>query len=149
MWSPIALTTYREFRGGRMDAGVEGVLALGRAIQRAQHNAGAASGRAEPAALIVLAEVLDNHFNHSCTSYHNPCFQELGIIQWNGAYGFSDKSKHWASSQRGNNSSATFPEILSRGPHFSDVDMTLFKDVYKKESLRSRSARRHTTLSIM
>jgi len=32
----------------------------------------------------VLADVLDNHFNHSCTSFSNPCFQTPGIFNGTG-----------------------------------------------------------------
>jgi hypothetical protein len=82
-------------------------------------SAGAALGASGTGGSVVLAQVLNNNFNHFCTSYHNPCFQEPGIF--NGA--------------ATQNVFGNVPRNSFRGPHFSDVDMTLFKDVYKKESL--------------
>ena len=81
--------------------------------------AGAALGASGTGGAVVLAQVLNNHFNHSCTSYHNPCFQEPGIFN-------GDATQ---------NVFGNVPRNSFTGPHFSDVDMTLFKDVYKKESL--------------
>jgi hypothetical protein len=82
-------------------------------------SAGAALGASGTGGSVVLAQVLNNNFNHFCTSFHNPCFQEPGIFN-------GDSTQNVF----GNVSRNSF-----RGPHFSDVDMTLFKDVYKKESL--------------
>jgi hypothetical protein len=82
-------------------------------------SAGAALGASGTGGSVVLAQVLNNNFNHSCTSYHNPCFQEAGIFN-------GDATQ---------NVFGNIPRNSFRGPHFSDVDMTLFKDVYKKESL--------------
>ena len=82
-------------------------------------SAGAALGASGTGGAVVLAQVLNNNFSHSCTSYGNPCFQEPGIF--NGA--------------ATQNVFGNVPRNSFTGPHFSDVDMTLFKDVYKKESL--------------
>jgi hypothetical protein len=82
-------------------------------------SAGAALGASGTGGSVVLAQVLNNNFNHFCTSYHNPCFQEPGIFNGSATQNIF-----------GNVTRNSF-----RGPHFSDVDMTLFKDVYKKESL--------------
>ena len=81
--------------------------------------AGAALGASGTGGSVVLAQVLDNNFNHSCTSYHNPCFQKPGIFN-------GDATQ---------NVFGNVPRNSFRGPHFSDVDTTLFKDVYKRESL--------------
>ena len=47
-------------------------------------SAGAALGASGTGGSVVLAQVLNNNFNHSCTSYHNPCFQEPGIFNGDG-----------------------------------------------------------------
>lgn len=67
----------------------------------------------------VLAEVLSNEFNHHCTSFAHPCFQQEDIFN-------------------GTVSQTTFgnvPRNAFYGPHYADLDTSIFKDVFKRESL--------------
>jgi hypothetical protein len=82
-------------------------------------SAGAALAASGTGGSVVLGQVLNNNFSHSCTSFHNPCFQQPGIFN-------GDATQ---------NVFGNYARNSFTGPHFSDVDMTLFKDVYKKESL--------------
>jgi hypothetical protein len=82
-------------------------------------SAGAALAASGTGGSVVLAQVLNSNFSHSCTSFHNPCFQQPGIFN-------GDATQ---------NVFGNYARNSFTGPHFSDVDMTLFKDVYKKESL--------------
>jgi hypothetical protein len=84
----------------------------------------------------VLAEVLNNNFSHSCTSYHNPCFQNFGAFNGTGPTASPlNPNTGLPLDQPVQTTFGNVPRNSFRGPHFSDVDMTLFKDVYKKESL--------------
>jgi hypothetical protein len=74
---------------------------------------------------VVLAQVLNNNFNHHCGSYSRPCFQTAGIF--NGA-GPGDAGV--VQTSFGN-----VPRNAFYGPHYSDVDLNLYKDVFKKESV--------------
>ncbi len=76
----------------------------------------------------VLADVLNNHFNHHCTSYSNPCFQEAGIF--NGA-GPQDAGPGVVVQTNFGN----IPRNAFYGPHYADVDTALYKNVYKRESM--------------
>ena len=76
----------------------------------------------------VLAQVLNNNFNHHCTSYSNPCFQTPGIF--NGA-GPQDAGP-------GVNVQTNFGNVARNaftGPHYADVDANLYKDIFKKETV--------------
>ncbi len=92
---------------------------------------------------VVLAEVLNNNFNHSCNSYSNPCFQNFGAF--NGTGLGTDASGNVTPSYPTMNGGGvlvqpvqtTFGNVTRnsfRGPHFANVDTTLFKDLFKKES---------------
>jgi hypothetical protein len=80
---------------------------------------------------IVPAQVLNNNFNHKCNSYSKPCFQAAGIFN---GYGPQDVGPGVPASAvqtvYGN-----VPRNAFYGPHYADVDATLLKDVYKRESL--------------
>src|SRR5581483_9816018 len=76
----------------------------------------------------VLAAVLNNHFDHHCNSYANPCFQEPGIF--NGA-GPQDAGPGVVVQTNFGN----VPRNAFYGPHFADVDVALLKTLYKRESL--------------
>jgi hypothetical protein len=76
----------------------------------------------------VLAQVLNNDFNHHCTSYSDPCFQTPGIF--NGA-GPQDAGP-------GVNVQTNFGNVSRNafyGPHYADVDTNLYKNIYKREAL--------------
>lgn len=90
------------------------------------------NGTSGGAAPTVLAEVLNNNFNHTCTSFSKPCLQTPGIFNGSGGVGAayaSDPEGHPGQLVYGN-----VPRNSFRGPHYSDVDVTLLKDVFKKGS---------------
>lgn len=64
----------------------------------------------------VLADVMNNNFNHTCNSFTSPCFQKPGIF--NGS----------ATQDNFGNT----PRNSFRGPHYSDVDLSVYKDVIRK-----------------
>ncbi len=72
----------------------------------------------------VLAQVLNNHFNHSCNSYSHPCLQTPGIFNGQGVTGSNPQTNF-----------GNAPRNTIYGPHYSDVDVSVFKDVFKKGSL--------------
>jgi Carboxypeptidase regulatory-like domain/TonB-dependent Receptor Plug Domain len=76
----------------------------------------------------VLADVLNNHFSHDCTSYANPCFQQPGIF--NGA-GPQDAGPGVVVQTNFGN----VPRNAFYGPHYADVDTALYKNLYKRETM--------------
>ncbi len=99
-------------------------------------NAGSALAASGTGGSVVLAEVLNNNFNHSCTSYHKPCFQNFGAFNGTGPTASpTNPNTGLPLSQPVQITFGNVPRNSFRGPRFSDVDATLFKDVYKKESL--------------
>jgi hypothetical protein len=84
---------------------------------------------------VVLAQVLNNNFSHSCTSYHDPCFQNFGVFNGTGPNAGPTLPGGSTLIQPVQLTFGNIPRNSFRGPHFADVDTTLFKDVYKKESL--------------
>ena len=89
----------------------------------------ASNGSSSPAPqLFVLADVLNNQFNHHCTSYSNPCFQQAGIF--NGA-GPGDAGPGVVVQTNFGN----VPRNAFYGPHYADVDTALYKNIYKRESM--------------
>ena len=80
----------------------------------------ASNGSSAPSPqLFVLADVLNNQFNHHCTSYSSPCFQQSAIF--NGSI---------SQTNFGNT-----PRNAFYGPHYADVDVALYKDLFKRESM--------------
>ncbi|MGB6689717.1 MAG: carboxypeptidase regulatory-like domain-containing protein [Terracidiphilus sp.] len=74
----------------------------------------------------VLADVLSNHFNHFCTSFSHPCFQG---DYFNGSGGsIPDAYGHPAQANFGN-----VPRNAFYGPHYADVDLSLYKDLFQNE----------------
>ena len=94
-------------------------------------DAGAALGANGTGGAAVLAQVLNNHFNHSCNSYSHPCFQTPGIFN---GIGPQDVGPGVPASAVQTNF-GNVPRNSFRGPHYSDVDVNLYKDLFKKESL--------------
>ena len=74
----------------------------------------------------VLADVLNNHFNHSCNSFSQPCFQ--GHL-FNGS-GVSIPDAYNDPSQT---DFGSVPRNAFYGPHYADVDLSLYKNVYQNE----------------
>jgi hypothetical protein len=77
----------------------------------------------------VLADVLNNHFNHTCNSFKNPCFQ--GHYFNGSGVSTPDPYNDPAQSNFGN-----IPRNAFYGPHYADVDMSLYKNVLQMERLQ-------------
>jgi hypothetical protein len=85
----------------------------------------------------VLAEVLNNNFSHSCNSFFKPCFQTPGIFNGTGLTVNTSTSAVIPTSftQPVQTNFGNVPRNSFLGPHYSDVDMNVFKDIFKKEDL--------------
>lgn len=102
----------------------------------------------------VLAEVLNNNFNHHCTSYSNPCFQESlsvpgGIFNGTGLTVIPPGQPGAGTTvlnpptlpgggtltQPLQTNFGNVPRNSVYGPHYSDVDVNLYKDIFKKGSV--------------
>jgi hypothetical protein len=84
----------------------------------------------------VLAQVLNNNFNHKCNSYASPCFQAAGIF--NGQSLTSTSSGAVVPFGPGPYPQTNYgnvPRNAFYGPHYSDIDVDLYKDVFKRESV--------------
>jgi Carboxypeptidase regulatory-like domain len=84
----------------------------------------------------VLAQVLNNNFNHKCNSYTSPCFQAAGIF--NGQSLTSSSSGAVVPFGPGPYPQTNYgnvPRNAFYGPHYSDIDVNLYKDVFKRESV--------------
>ena len=84
----------------------------------------------------MLAQVLNNNFNHKCNSYARPCFQAAGIF--NGQSLTSTSSGAVVPFGPGPYPQTNYgnvPRNAFYGPHYSDIDVDLYKDVFKRESV--------------
>jgi hypothetical protein len=77
----------------------------------------------------VLADVLDNHFSHSCNSFKNPCFQGH---YFNGS-GVSNSDAYNDAPQT---NFGNVPRNAFYGPHYTDVDLSLYKNIIQMEKLQ-------------
>ncbi|HEX4020921.1 MAG TPA: carboxypeptidase regulatory-like domain-containing protein [Acidobacteriaceae bacterium] len=76
----------------------------------------------------VLADVLHNNFNHFCNSFSSPCFQ-THIFNGSGVTN-ADTYGDPAQTNFGN-----VPRNAFYGPHYADVDLSLYKNVFEKEGM--------------
>ena len=85
---------------------------------------------------VVLADVLNNHFNHTCNSLSSPCFQTPGIFNGSGAIlpapaGPGGVPAAVPGDQVGNAPPQTnfgnVPRNAFFGPHYADVDVSVYK----------------------
>ena len=85
----------------------------------------------------VLAQVLNNNFNHKCNSYSNPCFQNAGIFNGQGLTVDPDSGNvvPVGPGPSPQTNYGNVPRNAFYGPHYADVDLNLYKDVYKHESM--------------
>jgi hypothetical protein len=84
----------------------------------------------------VLAQVLNNNFNHKCNSYSSPCFQAAGIF--NGQAVTVSSSGAVVPVGPGPSPQTNYgnvPRNAFYGPHYADVDLNVYKDVFKHESM--------------
>jgi hypothetical protein len=87
-------------------------------------------------ATTVLAQVLNNNFNHKCNSYSNPCFQASGIF--NGQALTLSSTGTVVPIGPGPSPQTIFgnvPRNAFYGPHYADVDLNVYKNVFKRESM--------------
>lgn len=77
----------------------------------------------------VLADVLNNRFNHSCTSFLHPCFQ--GQFFNGSGVSTADPYNDAPQTNFGN-----VPRNAFYGPHYADVDLSLYKNVIEVENLQ-------------
>jgi Carboxypeptidase regulatory-like domain len=80
----------------------------------------------------VLADVLNNHFSHLCNSFSHPCFQGQdfnGSGAYPGPNGDPDAYGDPPQTDFGNT-----PRNAFYGPHYADVDLSLYKNLYQNES---------------
>ncbi|HTU51205.1 MAG TPA: carboxypeptidase regulatory-like domain-containing protein [Acidobacteriaceae bacterium] len=75
----------------------------------------------------VLADVLTNDFNHFCNSYSHPCFQ--GHYFNGSGVSIPDIYGDPAQANFGN-----VPRNAFYGPHYADVDLSLYKNVFRRGS---------------
>jgi outer membrane receptor protein involved in Fe transport len=75
----------------------------------------------------VLADVLNNKFSHTCNSYSHPCFQ--GDFFNGSGESTPDPYNNQAQTNFGN-----VPRNAFYGPHYTDVDLSLYKNVYQNEN---------------
>ncbi len=85
----------------------------------------------------VLADVLAPHFNHFCNSYSNPCFQTPGIFNGTGLTIDNNNNVVPAPppnepNQAPQTNFGNVPRNAFFGPHYADVDLSLYKNVFQK-----------------
>ncbi len=78
----------------------------------------------------VLADVLDNRVNHSCTSFQHQCFQ--GHF-FNGSGSDQDPNSQDPYGSAPQTDFGNMPRNAFYGPHYADVDLSLYKNLYKTE----------------
>ena len=88
-------------------------------------------------AAFVLAQVLNNNFNHKCNSYSSPCFQAAGIFNGQGLTVDPDSGniEPVGPGPSPQTNYGNVPRNAFYGPHYADVDLNVYKDVFKHESM--------------
>jgi hypothetical protein len=88
-------------------------------------------------ATTVLAQVLSNNFNHKCNSYSSPCFQAAGIFNGQGltAGAVPGTVVPVGPGPSPQTNYGNVPRNAFYGPHYADLDLNLYKDVFKHESV--------------
>jgi len=74
----------------------------------------------------VLADVLNSRFNHFCNSFSQPCFQ--GDYFNGSGVSIPDAYNNPSQANFGN-----IPRNAFYGPHFADVDLSLYKNLFQNE----------------
>ena len=97
-------------------------------------SAGAALGANATGGTTVLATVLDNNFNHHCTSFSTPCFQTPGIFNGQGLTVNNGVVVPSGPGPYPQTNYGNVPRNAFYGPHYSDVDVNLYKDIFKRGS---------------
>ena len=97
-------------------------------------SAGAALGANATGGTTVLATVLNNNFNHHCTSFSTPCFQTPGIFNGQGLTVNNGVVVPSGPGPYPQTNYGNVPRNAFYGPHYSDVDVNLYKDIFKRGS---------------
>ena len=79
----------------------------------------------------VLADVLSPHFNHFCNSYVHPCFQGH---YFNGSGASAQDADVYGDPAQTN--FGNVPRNAFYGPHYADVDLSLYKNLFQRESIQ-------------
>jgi hypothetical protein len=89
-------------------------------------------------ATTVLADVLNNNFNHACTSYSSHCFQTPGIFNGQGVSAvFNPTTGAFVGttpSGPGPTPQLNYGNVARNsffGPHYADVDVSVYKDILR------------------
>jgi hypothetical protein len=91
----------------------------------------------------VLAEALTNNFNHSCNSFSKPCFQTPNTFNGTGlttdsAGAVVPSTPANAPDQTPQTTFGNIPRNAVYGPHYADVDLSLYKELLQEGSVRLR-----------
>jgi hypothetical protein len=84
----------------------------------------------------VLAQVLNNNFNHHCNSFSSPCLQNFG--DFNGTGPGTSPTLPGTTTPLVQPVQTNFGNVSRNsiyGPHYSDVDVNLYKDLFHKGSM--------------
>ena len=82
---------------------------------------------------VLAQQLVFDHVGHVCKSYSTPCFQQAGIFNGQGV------ESNGAAHGPGPYPQTTFgnvPRNSFYGPHFADVDLSLYKDLFQMERFR-------------
>ncbi len=82
----------------------------------------------------VLADVLTPHFNHFCNSYSHPCFQGH---YFNGSGALPQDQDEYGDSPQ--TDFGNVPRNAFFGPHYADVDVSLYKNLFQKEGIQFKA----------
>jgi Carboxypeptidase regulatory-like domain len=83
----------------------------------------------------VLAQVLNNNFNHKCNSYSSPCFQASSIFNGQAVTSANGTVVPVGPGPYPQTNYGNVPRNAFYGPHYADVDLNVYKDVFKHESM--------------
>ncbi len=87
----------------------------------------------------VLADVLNNSFNHKCNSYSSPCFQTPGLFNGAGVTAVYNKAGVFQGTTPIGPETNPVPQLnfgnvprnAFYGPHYTDVDLSVYKEVVR------------------
>lgn len=98
-------------------------------------NAENAIGSNATGGAVVLAEVLNQNFDHRCVSFSKPCFQDFGTFNGTGPTGSPTLPGGGTLVQPVQTIYGNVPRNAFYGPHYANVDVTVLKDIFKWESV--------------